>query len=114
MTRIHVQYSDCGEHIRKWSREPFEGGVAYEPAPVWNTNMDEAPRDGTEVLLLMGETIPGNPYIRVGSFINQDDGEELGYWQGWLIWMKDAEDYEVVFEDSSSAWMPLPDGPEEV
>ena len=27
--RIYVQYSDCGNHIRKWSREPFEGGVAY-------------------------------------------------------------------------------------
>jgi hypothetical protein len=26
---LYVQFSDCGQHIRKWSMEPFEGGVAY-------------------------------------------------------------------------------------
>ena len=30
---IYIQYSACGDHIRKWSREPFDGGVAYVEAP---------------------------------------------------------------------------------
>lgn len=27
---IYVQFSDCGQHIRKWSREPFEGGMPFQ------------------------------------------------------------------------------------
>lgn len=29
MTAIYVQFSDCGQHIRKWSREPFDGCTEY-------------------------------------------------------------------------------------
>lgn len=28
---IYVQFSDDGEHIRRWSREPFDGGEAFAP-----------------------------------------------------------------------------------
>lgn len=28
-TAIYVQFSDCRQHIRKWSREPFEGGHRF-------------------------------------------------------------------------------------
>lgn len=27
--RIYIQWSDDGQFIRKWSREPFEGGEAF-------------------------------------------------------------------------------------
>lgn len=26
---MFVQFSDCGSHIRKWSRKPFEGGIEF-------------------------------------------------------------------------------------
>lgn len=29
-TTIYVQFSGCGEHIRKWAREPFDGGTEYK------------------------------------------------------------------------------------
>lgn len=29
---LYVQMSDCGQHIRKWSREPFEGCCDYSLA----------------------------------------------------------------------------------
>lgn len=31
-TAIYVQWSDDGQHIRKWSHEPFEGSAAFVPA----------------------------------------------------------------------------------
>lgn len=36
-TTIYVQWSDDGQHIRKWSHEPFDGGTAFVPA---DTNTD--------------------------------------------------------------------------
>lgn len=35
---IYVLFSDDGQHIRKWSFEPFEAGVRYIPAfmPHWD------------------------------------------------------------------------------
>ncbi|MCU9611879.1 hypothetical protein OEK97_28645, partial [Escherichia coli] len=27
-----IQFTEDGQHIRKWSREPFEGGVGYVDA----------------------------------------------------------------------------------
>jgi len=29
MTTIYIQFSDCGQHIRKWSRDPFDGGLCF-------------------------------------------------------------------------------------
>ena len=26
---IYIQFTTCGQHVRKWSREPFEGGVCF-------------------------------------------------------------------------------------
>ena len=31
-TAIYVQFSDCGQHIRKWAREPFDGAISYGAA----------------------------------------------------------------------------------
>lgn len=36
---IYIVFSDDGQHIRKWSREPFEGGQAFRALPA------EKPRD---------------------------------------------------------------------
>lgn len=35
---IYMQFSDDGQHIRKWSLEPFEAGTRYTPAfvPSWD------------------------------------------------------------------------------
>lgn len=32
MNHIHLQLSDCGKHIRAWSKNAFEGSTAYAPA----------------------------------------------------------------------------------
>lgn len=32
MKRLFLQFSDDGQHIRRWSREAFEGGQLYVPA----------------------------------------------------------------------------------
>lgn len=29
-SKIYIQMSDCGQHIRKWSAEPFEGATRFE------------------------------------------------------------------------------------
>lgn len=31
-TAIYVQWSDDGQHIRKWSHEPFDGSTTFVPA----------------------------------------------------------------------------------
>ena len=28
---VYLQFSDCGQHVRKWSREPFENAEEYHP-----------------------------------------------------------------------------------
>lgn len=41
---IYVQFSEDGAHIRKWSTEPFEGGVQFvRLPPVYR--LDEIPSD---------------------------------------------------------------------
>lgn len=38
-SKLYVQFSDDGRHIRRWSAEPFEGAVIYKlehvPVEVW-------------------------------------------------------------------------------
>lgn len=36
-TAIYVQWSDDGQHIRKWSHEPFDGGIAFVAAALTQT-----------------------------------------------------------------------------
>lgn len=31
---IFIQFSDCGQHIRRWSRFAFDGATAYHTEPV--------------------------------------------------------------------------------
>ena len=35
-TAIYVQWSDDGQHIRKWSHEPFDGSAAFVDADELN------------------------------------------------------------------------------
>lgn len=64
------------------------------------------------VLLLLGETIPDLPDIRVGSFVTADEAEDCGYSVciegGWMIW-NDNADWFVVRHDDPLGWFPLPD-----
>ena len=59
MNPVYIQFGETPDegNIRKWSAEPFGGGVRYEAVPVWNTNMHEAPRDGTLVDLRAGPIV---------------------------------------------------------
>ena len=74
-----------------------------------------APRDKTNVLVLLGETIPGVPDVRGGGYLDGDGAEELGYrefakYGGWLCWNRDG-DFFMVDVDAPLGWMPLPDPP---
>lgn len=42
MTLIYLQFSDSGENIRKWSREPFEGGVRFVAGEATDEMVDAA------------------------------------------------------------------------
>lgn len=75
-------------------------------------SMDSAPRDGTEIILCVGETIPDHPYVCAATFIEHEEGETLGYWQGWLQWSQDGCDFNVLMEDEPTGWLPLPQPPE--
>lgn len=80
--------------------------------------IDTAPREKDRVLnvlLLLGETVPDTPDIRVGSYIDGDGAEELGYREyakhgGWLLWNSDG-DFFVIDYDEPIRWMPLPPPP---
>lgn len=45
---IYVQWSDDGQHIRKWSREPFEGSAATPAQGIEAAKADET-RSGSAV-----------------------------------------------------------------
>jgi hypothetical protein len=72
---IYIQFSDCGEHIRKWSREPFDGGAAYVEGPVW-LPIESAPKDRTTIWAVLRDDIyPGiNP-----------QREDLERWNGLQV-----------------------------
>jgi hypothetical protein len=76
--------------------------------------MATAPRDGAHVLLILGETIPDLPDIRLGQFVKGREAAEIGYHDyaragGWFIW-NDSNDWFVVGDDSPLAWAPQPIG----
>lgn len=77
--------------------------------------IETAPRGGGDVLLLLGETIPDHPDIRVGSFIAPDGCLDLGYREyarfgGWLIW-NSACDWFMIDVIEPRLWMPIPPPP---
>ena len=77
--------------------------------------IETAPKDGSHVLLLLGESIPDVPYVIVGSFIDGPMAEELGYreyakYGAWLIWNSGVDFYCVDVTDPTH-FMPLPTSP---
>lgn len=79
-------------------------------APGWMP-IETAPKDGTHVLLDLGETIPDLVDARVGQWISEYDGSELGEELpasgGWIIW-NSGSDWFVVSYSDASGWFPLP------
>lgn len=77
-------------------------------------SMENAPRDGTNVILCLGECYPDLAYVRTGGFIIGKDAEELGYrefakYGGWLIPDENYESWYVVDFDTPRGWRPMPD-----
>ena len=77
-------------------------------------DMSSAPHDGSHVLLIIGETIPDLPDVRLGQFVKGREAREMGYREyaahgGWFIW-NDAFDWFVVDRDQPFAWMSMPVG----
>jgi hypothetical protein len=71
-----------------------------------------APRDGSEVLLMLGETIPDHFDIRAGSYLDGDASEELGWreyaeYGSWMIW-NDSNNWFLIDIDEPLAWTPIP------
>lgn len=64
----------------------------------WNDNMDEAPRDGTEVLL----------YYR--NFLGIRDLVVSGHWCGHGYDIDDTWEHRLGY-GNPNAWMPLPEPP---
>ncbi|MBZ9873125.1 hypothetical protein LB542_19950 [Mesorhizobium sp. BR1-1-9] len=76
-------------------------------------SMDSAPKDGTHVLLDLGETIPDLIDVRVGQFISEiaarEFGETLSASGGWFIW-NSGDDWFITAD--AHGWMPLPAAPQ--
>jgi len=69
-----------------------------------------APKDETNVILAIGETIPDVLDVRVGSYLTTAQALELGApGRGWLVW-NDCCDWFYV--EMPWFWMPLPATPD--
>jgi len=76
--------------------------------------MTDAPRDGSHVILMIGETIPDLPDVRLGQFVAGAEAAEIGCPEyarsgGWFIWNA-ADDWFVIGADEPLAWVPAPSG----
>lgn len=75
--------------------------------------IDSAPQKG-EILIDLGETIPGGINARVASYISEIDATELGEQMsasgGWMIWTGDCDWFVVPYYDAHG-WCPLPESP---
>lgn len=48
--------------------------------------MSIAPRDGSHVMLIIGETIPDLPDVRLGQFVKGREAREMGYLRCNSLW----------------------------
>lgn len=91
--RIYIQFADNG-NIRKWQREPFDGGAEYvaaspsSEAAGWRP-IETAPKDGTKIILLLS-TGAGN-MVHIGCKDQRPNSgwhiEPNGYWSSVTHWM---------------------------
>lgn len=105
MTDPHID--DPHEEI---AEQADEVAVMTEWQPI-----DTAPKDGSWILLLHGETIPGVPLVEVASFGDGLSAEELGYrefakYGAWVIWNA-SDNWYLVDVAEPTHWMPLPPPP---
>ena len=105
-TRVEVEWPRYIFHAR--SLLPI---IEAERVAVWQP-MESAPRNGSEILLLLGTTIPDHADARAASFLAGDEADELGYreyakYGAWMIW-HDAGDWFCVDECAPLGWLPLP------
>lgn len=82
-----------------------EAVIAHSPAPVWNFDMSQAPRDGTEILVYC-------PYTGVVTAKHQ--GKKNAEWictvNGGSMAVKYMSDFGTEYHDDlvPTHWMPLP------
>lgn len=74
--------------------------------------MSTAPRDGKEIIVVLGATIPDGLDVRAASFIDGVAADELGWreyakYGAWMIW-HDAGDWNLVDESAPLGWLPMP------
>jgi DNA-binding CsgD family transcriptional regulator len=104
-----------------WAHQNLPSDMAVIPAPAdpascghWQS-IDTAPKDGTQILCVFGETIPDRLDVRAAEYIDGAGAEELGYYQyakygGWLVWNSGSDFYVEGIADATH-WMPLPQAP---
>jgi hypothetical protein len=78
--------------------------------------IETAPKDGTSILILRGETIPDIPLIEVASYSDGAAAEELGYrefakYGAWMVWNA-PDNWYLVDVAEPTHWMPLPETPD--
>ena len=78
--RIYMQWSDDGQHIRKWSREPFDGGGAYEAEWLPRPDME----DGREAITAFGW------YLGMALASFDTDPPDSDYQRGYLEALRDV------------------------
>lgn len=70
-----------------------------------------APRDGTHILAVIGETIPDLIDVRVAQFITAEEALDMGYHEygsgAWFVW-NDACDWFLIAANRATHWLPLP------
>lgn len=71
----------------------------------WNPNMDEAPRDGTRILLVLAGYQPAVGYFD-GEFWEYQDAGDFAEEEHWLAWQERSGVW------LPTHWMPLPEPPE--
>jgi hypothetical protein len=74
-------------------------------------DISTAPKDGSEILIWLGETIPDHMDVRAASYLPPKESEELGYGEyakygSWMIWNSGCDWFCVDVTDPL-AWTPL-------
>lgn len=77
VARMWVRWSDDGEHIRKWSREPFDGGVEFAALPPARDAEDRC-RAFVHAYVKAGEAGIGTVYLidQARTALSASDGKE--------------------------------------
>ena len=107
--RLRAMYDAAEARAVSAERERDE----LRAAQGWRT-IDSAPRDGTPILLYIGESVPDMPFAMVGQWWDGPTWRELGWSPdeisdagAWAVWSEHGEDW-AAYPDVTR-WTPLPD-----